>query len=350
MTIVCLIPAHNEAASIGATVRGLLGQSRLPERVVVIADNCTDDTATLARAAGAEVLETVGNTAKKAGALNQGLARVLPDLQGDDVVLVQDADSILARDFIEKALAHLLSDDRLGAVGGVFRGGEGGGFVGHLQRNEYARYARDVYRLGGRCLVVTGTAAVFRVQTLSNVSQARLDGCIPAGDGRGGVYDTTVLTEDNELSFALMHLGYKIKSPNECSLVTEVMESWRDLYRQRLRWKRGAVENCVQYGLTKITAPYWGRQVLTFLGVIVTFLYLGSLVWSFATYGSVHILPFWLGVTGIFVVERVVTVRYQGWRQMLVAATMYELLLDLFLQVVHAHAYFNAVTNRKREW
>ena len=38
------------------------------------------------------------------------------------------------------------------------------------------------------------------------------------------------------------------------------MASWSDLARQRVRWKRGAVENLVDYGLTRVTAPYWGRQ------------------------------------------------------------------------------------------
>src|SRR5690606_11801947 len=247
---------------------------------------------------------------KKAGALNQALSELLPTLLDDDLILIQDADSVLSLDFIENALKNLLEDREIGAVGGVFSGSEGGGFVGHLQRNEYARYARDVARNGGKCPVVTGTAAVFRAKTLSEVSARRLDGTLPPGDGVGGVYDTSVLTEDNEISFALIHLGYKIKSPPECRLVTEVMESWSDLWRQRLRWKRGAMENCFQYGFTKITAPYWGRQLLTFLGIIVTFLYIGSLIWSFVVFGGVNILPFWLAVTGVFVVERVITVSF----------------------------------------
>ncbi|CAI9408043.1 Poly-beta-1,6-N-acetyl-D-glucosamine synthase [Nocardioides sp. T2.26MG-1] len=200
---------------------------------------------------------TRGNTAKKAGALNQALAAVLPQLDDDDVVLLQDADSVLDQGFISAAVRNLEADPRLGAVGGTFRGSDDRTFVGHLQRNEYARYARDVRRLEGRVLVVTGTAAVLRVRTLRAVSRARLDGRIPPGDGHGGVYDTTVLTEDNELTFALKHLGYTVLSPRECTLTTEVMTTWRDLWRQRLRWKRGALENCAQYGLTRVTWRYW---------------------------------------------------------------------------------------------
>jgi len=113
-----------------------------------------------------------------------------------------------------------------------------------------------VRRLRGRCLVVTGTAAMFRVTTLREVSAARLSGRLPGGNGRGGIYDTSVLTEDNELSFAVMTLGYTLLAPKEMSLTTEVMPTWRQLWDQRLRWKRGALENCFQYGITKVTWRY----------------------------------------------------------------------------------------------
>jgi biofilm PGA synthesis N-glycosyltransferase PgaC len=348
--ITVLIPAHNEAAGIGETLRSLKGQSRVPDRVVVIADNCTDATARIALAEGAEVVPTVGNTDKKAGALNYVLSTLLGDAAPEDLILVQDADSQLSPQFIERAVGHLQADPRLGALGGVFRGAGGGGFVGHLQRNEYARYARDVQRLKGKCLVVTGTAALFRVRTLRDVVAGRLDGTLPAGNGVGGVYDTSVLTEDNELSFALLTLHYRIKSPADCTLVTEVMPTWRELWAQRIRWKRGAVENCVQYGWTRVTRPYWGRQALSMVGVLVTLAYFSTMAVALGTGAGLHMHPFWLAVTGVFVIERVVTVRLRGWKYMLAAATMYELVIDLFLQVVHAKAYADAVFNNKKAW
>lgn len=348
--ITVIIPAHNEENGIAHTLISLRTQTLIPDRVIVVADNCIDATEDIARAHGAEVVRTEGNTEKKAGALNFVLARLLPHAGPEDMILVQDADSQLSREFVERAVGHLAADSRLGAVGGVFQGAGGGGFVGHLQRNEYARYARDVRRLNGKCLVVTGTAALFRARTLRDVVTARLDGTLPAGNGRGGVYDTSVLTEDNELSFALLTLKYRIRSPADCTLVTEIMPTWRELWAQRLRWKRGAVENCVQYGWTRVTRPYWGRQFLSVLGVAVTLAYVSTVAVALATGAGLHIQPFWLAVTGVFVIERVVTVRLRGWRYMLAAATMYELVIDLFLQVVHAKAYADAVFNKKKAW
>ncbi|MGD9987380.1 glycosyltransferase, partial [Pseudonocardia sp.] len=345
--LVALLPAHDEQDTLPGAIAGLRGQTTPPDRIVVISDNSTDATPSIGRDLGVEVVETVDNSDKKAGALNQVLARLLPTLEEDDVVLVQDADSLLDPHFLEAALFYLRRG--YGGVGGVFRGGPGGGFVGHLQRNEYARYARDVNRLNGKCLVITGTAALFKVGMLRQVVEARLDGRLPAGDGRGGVYDTTVLTEDNELTFALLHLGHRIISPVQCTLTTEVMESWRDLWKQRLRWKRGAVENCLQYGMTRVTWRYWGRQLFTMLGCLVSTAYLGTLLWA-AVSGSLHIHPFWLAVSVVFIVERVVTVRYRGWRQMLLAATMYELVLDYFLQACHVKAYWDSLTRKTKRW
>jgi cellulose synthase/poly-beta-1,6-N-acetylglucosamine synthase-like glycosyltransferase len=345
--VIALIPAHNEEEQIADAIRSLQEQETPPNMIVVCADNCTDNTAAIAEAAGAYVFETVGNEHKKAGALNQALDRVLPALHDEDAILVMDADSILVPTFISEAQKHLRNG--FGGVGGVFTGRSGGGFVGMLQRNEYARYARDVARLKGKVLVLTGTATLFSARTLRHVVWARAEGVLPGGLPQ--VYDTSVLTEDNELTLGLLHLGYKVISPKGCRLTTEVMESWRDLYRQRLRWKRGALENLRDYGLTRITVRYWGRQILTLFGIVVTLAYLLSLTWSLAVDGAVHIHPIWLAVTCVFVAERFVTVRARGPLQMALAATVIvEMSFDIFLQGVHAKAIWDALLNNERNW
>jgi cellulose synthase/poly-beta-1,6-N-acetylglucosamine synthase-like glycosyltransferase len=345
--VVALIPAHDEEAQIEGAIASLREQLSPPDLIVVVADNCTDRTAELAEAAGAFVLETVDNPHKKAGALNQALDLLLPSLGDEDAVLVMDADSILAPAFVGAAMRRL--HDGVGGVGGVFTGRQGGGFVGMLQRNEYARYARDVARLKGKVLVLTGTATLFSAKTLRHVAWARAEGLLP-GD-KAQVYDTRVLTEDNELTLALLHLGYRVVSPKECRLTTEVMESWGDLYRQRLRWKRGAIENLRTYGLTRVTAGYWLRQLVTFFGMLVTTLYLVSLGWSLAADGAIHLQPIWLAVSGVFVLERIVTVRSRGPLQMALAATLLvEMTFDLFLQAVHGKAIVDAIRNSERSW
>ena len=52
-----LVPAHNEAQEIGATLLTLLPQLGEGDRLIVIADNCTDETAEIARSLGAIAIE-----------------------------------------------------------------------------------------------------------------------------------------------------------------------------------------------------------------------------------------------------------------------------------------------------
>lgn len=345
--VLALVPAHNEADQIAETLASLRAQEQAPDRLIVIADNCTDDTAAIAAGLGAEVVVTEGNEHKKAGALNQVLDRLLPSLDERDLVLVMDADSALAPGFVAHGADRLATGD-LAAVGGTFTGKPGGGLVGVFQRNEYARYARDVRRLRGKALVLTGTATLFRATTLQRVVAARAAGELP---GAAHVYDVRVLTEDNELTLAILHLGLRILCPPECALTTEVMPTWRDLFRQRLRWKRGALENLVDYGWTPATRKYWGRQLLSFVGVVVIFTYLAAVGHALAVTGSVTVAPVWLAVTAIFVVERVVTVRSRGPGQMLLAATLVvEMVFDVFLQAAQAKAFWDAAWNRERKW
>jgi cellulose synthase/poly-beta-1,6-N-acetylglucosamine synthase-like glycosyltransferase len=355
--LVILLPAHNESANIELALDSLENQSRRPDLIAVITDNCTDDTEALVLArGGAVVAPSIGNLDKKAGALNQAMQVVLPRLQAMDAVMVMDADSALDPRFIEGALRQLgqplgsrSGTKVIGGVGGTFRGGRGGGFVGMLQRNEYARYARDVRRLKGRVLVLTGTATIFSVSALRAVIDARGSGRLPRRQPQ--VYDTTVLTEDNELTLALLHLGYAILSPSQCLLETEVMTTWGDLWRQRVRWKRGALENLADYGLTRITARYWGRQLLTHLGVLVTAAYLGTIVWSLSVHGRIDLHPIWLALTAIFCLERVVTVRERGTAQMVLASLLLvEMAFDIYLQAAQGKAFLDTITRTERKW
>lgn len=250
-----LIPAHNEEAGIAETLGSLKKQSRPPDAIIVILDNCVDNTREeVQHFKNVTVFETVKNFKKKAGGLNQWLDLNLAKIRDHDLIMVMDADSCLDKDFCKTAISYI--NRGYSACGGVFQGKTGGGIVGMFQRNEYVRYARDVARKDGATLVLTGTATIFLASALKDVVDSRKKGVIHCIDGESHVYDTGALTEDNELTFALLHLGHMIIAPAECALTTEVMPTWQQLWRQRRRWKRGAIENCLQYGLNRHTVKY----------------------------------------------------------------------------------------------
>ena len=224
-----------------------------------------------------------------------------------------------------------------------------------LQRNEYARYARDVARKHGKTLVLTGTATLFKVDCLKNVIEARKLGLIPRKGSEPvdnpSVYDIKVLTEDNELTFALLHLGYRIIAPAYCKLQTEVMPTWRALWRQRLRWKRGAIENNVQYGLTRHTLKYWGLQIWGTIGILFVITYLTTLVYAIFAVGHIDIRPIWMLVSVVYILERAITVKQRGWKQSLLASVLVvEMGFDFYLQAVHIKAICDALMRTERKW
>src|SRR5262249_10552276 len=75
-----LIPAHNEEAVVSATLTALLPTLPRGSRVLVVADNCSDATATIARRHGVEVIErNDGERRGKGFALNFGIRHLAHD-------------------------------------------------------------------------------------------------------------------------------------------------------------------------------------------------------------------------------------------------------------------------------
>jgi cellulose synthase/poly-beta-1,6-N-acetylglucosamine synthase-like glycosyltransferase len=346
--VTALIPACNEEVHLPATLSALYGQTMPPDTVWVIADNCTDKTAEIARTLGANVYTTVDNRYRKAGGLNQMLARLLPVMGPLDAVLVMDADTIMVADFIQRAAAELHALPDLAAVGGVFYGDEAPGLLAQLQRNEYQRYARDISRRQGEVFVLTGTASLFRADTLAVVAASR--GTVLPGKA-GQVYDTYSLTEDNELTLALKTLGARLLSPRGCRVRTELMPTWRDLWHQRERWQRGALENVGMYGLSSATARYWLQQLGLGYGVLALTSSLALSVLSYLAAGLFTVVLFWVIIGALFAVERTITVWEGGWRARLIAVSLLiELGYAIYLQAVYVKSLLDIATGRSKSW
>jgi cellulose synthase/poly-beta-1,6-N-acetylglucosamine synthase-like glycosyltransferase len=196
--------------------------------------------------------------------------------------------------------------------------------------------------------VLTGTASIFRPRALRTVAAER-GRSIPGVPG--DYYDTVVLTEDNELTLAIKSLGGLMISPKQCTVVTEVMQTWRALWAQRLRWQRGAVENLGAYGMRPAVMRYWAQQLGIGYGVIAIAAYLLLFVIMLLALDQWIWFPFWVAVGIIFVVERVVTVWHGGWRARLLAATLFpELGFAMFLNFVYVKGILDIAVRRQAGW
>jgi cellulose synthase/poly-beta-1,6-N-acetylglucosamine synthase-like glycosyltransferase len=96
-----LVPAHDEALGIGATLETLLPQLTEKDRIVVVADNCSDETAAISRSFGVTVIERQDTELLGKGyALDYGLRFI--EKEPPDVVVVVDADCIVHQGTIEQ--------------------------------------------------------------------------------------------------------------------------------------------------------------------------------------------------------------------------------------------------------
>lgn len=341
-----LIPAHNEASTIATTIKSLRSQTLPPARIIVICDNCTDDTAAIASAQGVDVITTVGNTGRKAGAVNQAMSQVLAERKPDFFVMVMDADTELSPAWLETAARELAGNPRA-AVGGTYLGARADndpgaslgsrvyrGLVRQLQYNEFVRSSR----LQGRkhhtsvwCLSGTGTmarASMFRkiaVERGRSLPGRHLD-----------VYDSHSSTEDFELTLACRFLDYQCVIPNGCDSHTEVMPTMRAWFKQRLRWQFGTLESLVDYGFNRRTWGWngWARQGLFHLRFLTQFVLWFILARSLATTGAAF-PPFIVACLVVVYAERLISVWGAGWKGRFLAA----LILPEFLYGVSEGAY-----------
>jgi len=354
--VIAIIPAYNEQDSILRTLKSLRAQTRRPDEIIVLADNCTDSTIPLALAAGVSVVESKDNEDGKAGALNALLAEILPILEFDDTILVMDADTVLTERFIEATERMLFtpSKKKIAGVGGIFLADDEDDWnlARQLQSNEYVRYQRRLSRRHGRALVLTGTGTVFKAGVLLEVQTARREGRIPDLGQTHSVYDTSALTEDNELTLSVKELGYRVVSPKDCTVKTAMMPSFTSLYKQRRRWQRGALENLIAHGLNRHTIPYALRQMLTYLGVIFLPFYIYTLAIALVTQSSIDFLnPVWVGVAVLYVFEQTFSVRKGGWRAVLVSlAIVPEMLLNMFLNIIYIFSFVGTLFATDEAW
>ena len=99
-SIAILVPAHNESLVIAETLESILPQLSNQDQLLVVADNCTDDTTTIAKNLGAKVIERNNLILRGKGyALDFGLQHL--NHQPPEVVIIVDADCIVSGDAIQ---------------------------------------------------------------------------------------------------------------------------------------------------------------------------------------------------------------------------------------------------------
>ncbi len=233
-----LICARNEATVIGDLIASLRAQTykAAPVSIFVLADNCTDDTAAVARRAGATVYQRCNREKVGKGYALQTLLHNLErdEPQGFDGYFVFDADNILEPDYIER-MNETFSDGHEIVTGYRNSKNYGDNWISagyalwFLRESRYLNHAR--FLLGTSC-AISGTGFLFSRKVLEEM----------------GPWPFHLLTEDIEFSVDQIIRGRKIAFCPDAVLYDEQPTSFRQSWQQRQRWAKGYLQVFRQYG------------------------------------------------------------------------------------------------------
>lgn len=222
-----IIPAHNEEPVIDRTVLNLLKmkyQSSLFD-IVVIADNCDDQTARVAREAGAICVERSSEPVGRKGyALSWYLESALPDDQSYEALIIFDADSNPPSDFLQ------VMSSRIRAGSTVLQGKH---VISNPENSFFTRMADIDMRINNR----------LRNQARTNMGLS----CRLMGDAM--CFERTVLeeypwgahslVEDREYGIQLIRRGIRIEYVPEARSFGQAASGWSRAKSQRMRWTGG---------------------------------------------------------------------------------------------------------------
>ena len=231
-----LVPAHNEEALLPRLLTSARASGDPTDRLdlYVVADNCADRTADVARDGGARVYERADDAERGKGyALRWLLGRIREAGEYYDAFVVVDADSVVAPDFFRRMDARLESGSNV------------------IQ----AYYT--VLNVGESPLAALRYAALTAVHYLRPLGRAALGlSCGLKGNGmcfaapvldRFG-WDWFTLAEDVEFHLALVERGIRVDFAHETTVLADMPVSFRQAESQNARWEQGRIEMLRRYG------------------------------------------------------------------------------------------------------
>jgi biofilm PGA synthesis N-glycosyltransferase PgaC len=291
LRIVAVVPAHNEAESIGAVIDALLVQDRRPDQIVVVSDNSTDATFAIASSyPDVTAVETVGNVHKKSGALNHAWRVYCQDA---DLVVTLDADTILPATAVGEWEREFLADPTVAGSSSKFTM-RGSKLLVRLQRFEFAMWTDTSLRRQWTS-VLAGTGCCIRNRALHAVY---------ALDGREGPWSYDSQVEDFELTYRIRQLGYHCHVSPTVRAYTDAMDTVRALWGQRMKWQVGTVEDLLRFGVNPLTRLDWRQQVAGLAATLSRVGWVVLLVWG-ALLGVLTFSPIWLFMPLLFAVADV---------------------------------------------
>jgi cellulose synthase/poly-beta-1,6-N-acetylglucosamine synthase-like glycosyltransferase len=343
-------PAHDERDVIGHLIDSCkaLDYPRPLFDVYVVADNCSDDTAQVARARGARVLVRRDPARRGKGyALDFAFRRILAGRRRYDAFVVLDADNLVAPDFLRVMNTYLLDGHAV------------------IQGRMDVKNPNDTWVTATFGMSVWVSNRFWYLAKHNLGLSAELGGtgmCIRADVLRTLGWGATSLTEDLEFSMKALIHGIRTAWAHDAVVYDEKPLTFRASWRQRVRWVQGQVQVALQYlpslfwravrrpdvacfeGVLQLLQPFYVAAVslLALLGLATD----RRLLWD-PVLRDVLFTRAWTFVYAVQYLLPVAAMAYdrRSWR-----AARYLLLYPLFMYSWVPLTWLGLLTFRNREW
>lgn len=230
-----IVPAYNEEKSITATLQSLVNLDYPKDKIeiIVVNDGSKDRTKEITEQFIAQypfhtIILLNQENQGKGKAMNKGLA-----IAKGEYFACLDADSFIASNALQAMLPLFAQDHNIAAVCPLLKVKNPQSILQKVQWYEYV--VNMFYKfLNAKldCIHVTpGPFSVYKTKTIKEL----------------GGYDETTITEDLEIAIRLQKHQYKIVQTFDTFVETMVPTTWKRLFRQRIRWYKGSVDNSLKY-------------------------------------------------------------------------------------------------------
>ena len=290
-----IIPAHDEASGIARTVRSLLRLDWPADRfrVLVIADNCTDETAAIARAAGAEVLERTSADHRGKGYALAYAFEHSRSLGSADAVVIVDADAEASANLLEEFAVRIERGAKaVQAHYGVL--------------NPWASWRTRLITIAQSCFHTVRSRARERLGLSCGI---RGNGwCVTHELLRQIPYSAFSLTEDVEYGIALGMAGVRVEYADDAHANADMVSGDQAAGKQRERWEAGRFKLIRTQSLPLLRAAVMNRSKicldlaldLLVLPLSYVVLNVAALIVLAGLVAWLHLAPpawLWLGLT-----------------------------------------------------
>ncbi len=301
-----IVPAYNEQRSIRETLISIINLDYPKDKIeiIIVNDGSKDKTPEIVTKF---IQEHPQNTITlinqrnggKGNALNNGLRNACGEF-----FACLDADSFVAPNALKEMLPYFESDKSIAAVCPLLKVKTPSSI---LQKVQWCEYIINMFykMLNAKldCVHVTpGPFSVYKTKVIQDL----------------GGYNEHTITEDLEIAIRLQKHHYKIVQTFDATVETIAPNTWKALFRQRVRWYKGSIDNAIHYKSLMFNKKYGDFGFVRMPTIILS--------------GAVAI------VLGLTLFQEAVKKVYNG------LVTLYAVRFDIFNIITHFKWHFNYLT------